>query len=89
MIHELKFVREIDEVLIHVDQFGVRFIAGWTVDIPKDAALNYVQTYNQNPNAGFFEHSGKVILSHQSAKITLTKQEAVAVTDLIRAAYLG
>jgi len=50
--------------------------------------VHNVNTYNSSPAEGFFEHEGSVILSHAAGKITFTPQEAKAIVDLIRAAYM-
>jgi len=89
MPHEIKFVRNIDNILAHADESGVCVICGWTLLIPKEKALEYVRKYNTDPNSGFFEHQGSVILSHNSAKITFSQEEANAIIALIKAAYLG
>ena len=87
--HEIRFSRNIDNLLAHADGSGIWVICGWTLPIPKEKAIEYVAQYNTNPNSGFYEHQGDVILSHNGAKITLSKGEADAVIALIKAAYLG
>ena len=68
---------------------GLLIDVGWTVGIPKERAIDYVRKYNTNANYGFFEHNGKVCLTHGDAKLLLTKAEADALIGLVRAAYLG
>jgi hypothetical protein len=87
--HEIQFGRNIDNILAHADESGIWVICGWTLPIPKEKALEYVRKYNTDPNSGFFEHYGNVILSHNSAKITFSQEEADAIVALIKAAYLG
>lgn len=88
-MQQLQFERNIDNVLAQADELGVWIICGWTLTIPKAKAIEYVNNYNTDPNAGFFEHQGNVILSHNGGKITFAQQEGDAIVDLIKAAYLG
>ena len=88
-MQQLQFERNIDNVLAQADELGVWIICGWTLPIPKAKAIDYVEKYNTDPNAGFFEHQGNVILSHNGGKITFTEQEGYAIVSLIKAAYLG
>lgn len=87
MFHRIQFPRNIDNVLADTDETGLRVIAGWTMAIPRAAAIEYVKNYNTDPNRGFFWHNGKVVLSHGEGKLTLTEEEATAVVDLIKTAY--
>ena len=87
MSHQLTLQRSNDNVLASADQHGVSIFVGWTVGIPVADAINYVKTINADPKKGFFAHSGKVVLSHGSAKLTLSQQEAIAIIDLIKTAY--
>ena len=87
MAHEIAFPRNIDNVLASANEHGLHVISGWTIGIPRQTAITYAKSINADPNAGFFHHDGKIILSHGDGKITLTQQEANAVVDLIRAAY--
>ncbi|RXS41517.1 hypothetical protein EST55_11420 [Idiomarina sp. 29L] len=84
----IEFDRNIDKVFAQADELGVWINCGWTVGIPKDVAVDYVNSRNTNPNAGFFDHQGNVILSHNGGKITFTQQEGEALIDLIKTAYL-
>lgn len=86
---QLQFERNIDNILAHADELAVWIICGWTLPIPKVKAIEYVEKYNTDPNAGFFEHEGKVIFSHNGGKITFSQQEGDALAALIKAAYLG
>lgn len=88
-MQQLQFERNIDNVLAQADELGVWIICGWTLPIPKAKTIEYVEKYNTDPNAGFFEHQGNVILSHNGGKITFTQQEGDAIVALIKAAYLG
>lgn len=88
-MQKLQFERNIDNVLAQADELGVWIICGWALPIQKAKAIEYVQKYNTDPNAGFFEHQGSVILSHNGGKITFTQQEGDALVALIKAAYLG
>lgn len=85
--HEIEFPRTIDNVLASASEHALWIIAGWTVGIPREKAIAYAMSFNGSPNEGFFEHDGKVVLSHGPAKIYLSAQEARAVIDLIHAAY--
>lgn len=87
MAHEIQFPRNIDNLLASTDEHGLMVIAGWSMLIPRAAAIEYAKNYNSSPNQGFFEHNGKVILSHGAGKLTLTEQEASAVIELIKTAY--
>ena len=87
MTHQLTLNRNNDNVLASADQNGVSIFIGWTVGIPAPDAIRYVKTYNSSPNQGFFENNGKVVLSHGSAKLTLSQQEATAIVGLIKTAY--
>lgn len=87
-MQQLQFERNIDNVLAQADERGVTIVCGWTLPISKAKAIEYVEKYNTDPNAGFFEIQGNVILSHNSGKITFTQQEGAAIVSLIKAAYL-
>ncbi len=88
-MNQLQFERNIDNVLARADELGIWIICGWTFPIPKAKAIEYVDKYNTNPNEGFFENEGKVILSHGGGKITFSQQECDAIVSLIKAVYLG
>ena len=85
---EIRFNRKIEYVLARATGHGILIIGAWTVGIDKARAIEYVNNYNTSPDRGFFEHEGSVILSHGGGKITLSMQEATAIMDLARAAYL-
>lgn len=87
MLNPLEFERNIDNVLAQADDSGLWIICGWTLPIPKAKAIEYAQKYNSDPNSGFYEHQGKVILSHNGGKITFTQEEAAAIVALVKAAY--
>lgn len=87
MAHEIEFPRNIDNILASANEHGLFVIAGWTIAIPRQAAIAYAKSINSDPNAGFFQHNGKVVLSHGAGKITLSQQEANALVDLINTAY--
>ncbi len=87
MALDLEFRRDINNVLASANDHGLYVIAGWTMAIPREAAIEYVKSFNTSPNAGFFEHDSNVILSHNDGKLTLSREEATAVADLIKAAY--
>ena len=87
-MRQVQFERDIDNVLAQADDLGVWIICGWTLPIPKERAIEYVAKYNTDPNSGFFEHQGNVILSHNGGKITFSQQEGDAIVALIKAAYL-
>ena len=87
MSNQIRFPKNIDEMLAAADEIGVRIVAGWTVGIPKAKAIEYWKTYNSHPNAGFYEFDGKAVITHGDSKLTLTMQEAQAIRDLIEAKY--
>ncbi len=88
-MNQLQFERNIDNVLARADELGIWIICGWTLPIPKVKAIEYVENYNTNPNEGFLESEGKVILSHGGGKITFSQQESDAIVSLIKAAYIA
>ena len=64
----------------------------WTVPIAKNVAKKYATDYlnstvKDKPNQGFYDHEGKVCLTHNDAKIWLSKQEAIDIIDLINSTY--
>ena len=85
---QLSFGRDIDKLLASADENGLWIVAGWTVGIPKDMAVKYVESYDSSPAKGFYKHDGEVILSHGGAKIYLSNAEASAIVELIREAYM-
>jgi hypothetical protein len=85
--HKLTLNRNNDNILATATEHGVTIFIGWTVGIPPADAIDYVKSYNSSPNKGFFEHDGKVALSHGPAKIMLSEQEASAIVGLIKTAY--
>ncbi|WP_449287854.1 hypothetical protein [Marinobacter salarius] len=85
---QLSFDRNIDELLASATNEGVLIVAVWTVGIPKDDAVKYVQNYDRSPAEGFFKHDDQVILSHGAGKIYLSNTEADAIVELIREAYM-
>ncbi len=85
---EISFDREIEHILARATDHGIWIIVGWTVGIEKARAIEYVNNYNTSPDRGFFEHEGSVILSHGGGKITLSPEEANAIIDLVRTAFM-
>lgn len=86
-MQDLEFQRNIDNLLAQADEKGLWVHCGWSVAIPRAKAVEYVKKYNTDPNSGFYEHDGKVILSHNGGKITLSAQEGSAVVQLVKAYY--
>lgn len=86
---KLEFDRSVDKVLVQADEFGVWVDYGWTVPIKKVEAIEYCQNYNKHQNLGFHEHDDRVILTHNGGKMTFSLQEAAAIVDLIKTAYLS
>ena len=86
---KLKFPRSTENILAESDKNGIIVATewGWTVGIPKEAAIGYVKNYNSNANAGFFSQNGKVNLTHGNARLSLTEQEAAAIVALIRTQF--
>lgn len=88
-MNQIEFARDIDNVLAIAEERCISVICGWTLHIPKEKAVEYVNNYNKSSIVGFIEEydSGNVILSHEGGRITFSKQESVAFIDLIKAAY--
>lgn len=86
-VQKLQFSRNIDSLLVQADENGVWVHCGWSMGIQRAKAVEYVKMYNTDPSAGFYEHDGKVTLSHNGAKISLEPTEGAAVVALIKAAY--
>lgn len=86
-MNQIEFERNIDNVLAQADSAGVWVHCGWSMPIPRAKAVEYVKKYNTDPNSGFFEHEGKIVLSHSEGKITFSQVEGNAVIELIKAAY--
>ncbi|MGN6280742.1 hypothetical protein [Frateuria sp.] len=86
-MNQLVLNRQPVNVLANADEHGVSIFIGWTVGIPAQQAIAYVKSYNTNPNSGFFAVNGNIVLTHGSARLTLTEQEASAIVDLIKTAY--
>lgn len=88
MSRQLSFERNINKVLVSADSLGVWIVAGWTVGIPKDTAIQYVKHYDSSPAEGFYKHEGEIKLSHGAGKIYLSEPEADAIIALIKATYM-
>jgi|APFre7841882724_1041349.scaffolds.fasta_scaffold32392_2 hypothetical protein len=86
-MNQIRFDRNIDNVLAQADAAGICVHCGWSMAIPRAKAVEYVKKYDTDPNSGFFEHEGNIILSHNGGKITFSQQEGSAVVELIKAAY--
>lgn len=86
-LQQIEFDRSIQNVLAQADEKGLLIYCGWTVLIARAKAVEYVKTYNAAPNIGFYEHDGKVVLTHNDGRITFSAQEGDAIVQLIRAAY--
>ena len=87
MSQEVSFPRNIDNVLASINEHGLYVISGWTMAIPKNDIIQYVKNQNSNPNAGFYEHDGSIVLSHRDGKIIFSHQEADAIIELVNEAY--
>ncbi|HDZ09169.1 hypothetical protein [Pseudohongiella sp.] len=85
---KLEFERSVDKVLAQAHDSGILIDFGWTMPIMKAEAIEYCQTYNKAPNLGFYEQDGIVTLTHKGGKMAFSPQEAAAIVDLIKAAYL-
>lgn len=90
----LKFSRT-NNVGVHItaDDIGVWISTDvWTVPVQKDIAKRYADDY-LNPtvanqvNIGFFDYQGKVVFTHDNAKMVFSVQEAKDVIDLIKTTY--
>lgn len=88
MANSVAFPRKAESQMAHIDSFGLWVICGWTMAISSDKAISYVKNYNGNPNEGFFEHQGRVVLSHGPGKIWLSADEASSIVNLIKKSYL-
>lgn len=75
---------DINQVILSADEYGILVVAGWTVAISWEDAERYVEIFDTSPDEGFYRHGSGVILSHRSAKITLTEEEAQALVKLIQ-----
>jgi hypothetical protein len=85
---QIEFPRNIDNVLAQANDTGLLIVGDWSVAVPKAVAIEYAQNYNTNFDKGFYEMDGKVYFSHLCAKIVFTKQEASAIVELIKEAYI-
>lgn len=85
MQDNLEFSRPPMNVLAWCDGNALWINAGWTVGIPLSTAVSYADSYDGDPSIGFYEHDGKVVLSHSCAKIDLSHEEAKAILGLIQA----
>ena len=84
---ELKFSRQIDELLVTIDASDVVLIGGWTVHIESDKFIQYVDQFGNDKNVqGFNEtvRSDDVVLTHNSAKITFSKSEFEQLKEFAR-----
>lgn len=86
-MQQIEFDRSIQNVLAQADEKGLWIYCGWTIPIARAKVVEYVKTYNTDPNAGFYEHEGNVVLTHNFGKITFSKQEFNAIVQLIKAVY--
>lgn len=84
---QLDFNRNIHNLLAEIDENWLWIHCGWSMPISRTKAVEYVKYYNTEPNTGFYEHEGKVILTHNHGKITFSAQESSAIVQLIKAAY--
>jgi hypothetical protein len=66
---------------------GLWLEAGWTVGIPPDVAVQYLERFDTDPSRGFFRSEGKIVLSQGGAKIALFESEVTTIIQLIRAAF--
>ena len=84
------FFPTVDRCIASATSQGLLIAMGWTIGISIADAKRYASHYRtgrQSPSAGFFEHEGRMILSHGPAKITMEKAAALAIIELIEAAY--
>jgi hypothetical protein len=90
-MNKINFERNIDNVLVTAYDICVEISCDWTVLVSKEKAIEYVKNYGSSTEAGFFDlhHDGKVMFSHNSGKITFSRQEADAIVELIKAAYMA
>lgn len=83
----LELPKNSEEILIIARKLGVSIIGYWEIAIEKETIIEYVNSYNSSPHAGFMEIQDKVVLSHKDGKITFTREEASAIINLIRESY--
>lgn len=93
-MNKIQFARDINNVLVSADDICLQITCDWVVLVPKEKAIKYVENYGSSPHEGFFDHlhpkdHGKVMFSHNSGKITFSRQEADAIIELIKAAYMA
>lgn len=61
--------------------------SGWTINIPREKAIQYIQNYNTDVNNGFWEHGGLVILTYGPGKITFKHTQAAEIIQMIKKEY--
>ena len=88
IIEQTSFERDLDKILAETTKEGLWIHGHWTVAIPREDAISYVQNFGNQTQNGFYKHEGRVILSHGSAKLTLTEQEADAVVALVETSFM-
>lgn len=85
---QLSYQRDINKLIVSADNLGVWIASGWTVGIPKEAAIKYVKNFDSSAAEGFYKHEGEVILSHGGGKIYLSETEAEQIVALIKKKYM-
>lgn len=90
---DLTFNKPNEELIINVTEAGVFIIYGWTVAISKDVFTQYMNNYNSidSIDGGFYEfpemlddYFGKVVLTHNGAKMTLTTSETQQIIEYVK-----
>ena len=84
---EVQFQCNINTMFVQCGDDGVMVCCGWSVAIPKETVIKYVQEYGTDMYVGFYENDGKVTLCHGSARLSLSKHEAESIIDFIKTEY--
>ena len=77
---------------VHEKCLLVQGNVGWTVVISPEKAVKYCDSFDANDNSqnkenwGFYSVSEGVVLTHQDAKLSLSKADTSALIELVRAA---
>jgi hypothetical protein len=86
-MQKIEFERNIANFTAKANELGLWIYCGWSIPIARARAIEYVRTYNTNPDAGFLEHDEQITLTHNHGKISFTRQECVAFIQFIKFAY--
>lgn len=73
-----------DSVTARATDDGITIEGTWIINLSRQTALNYVRSFQTNPQLGFYLSNGRVSLSHGFSRIFMTRAEADAIVRLIR-----